>query len=171
MPYWQLFYHAVWATKDREPLLTTRVAEAVYGHVLSKATGLGGVVYAIGGVEDHVHLVVAIPPSVAVARFIGQVKGVSSAQANSSGVCDSRFSWQASYGVFSFDAKRVPNYVSYVKRQIEHHRADTTIPILERTRLETASPHVVREPQGDYAAAQDTWRAELNPIGASLPAD
>jgi len=51
MPYWQLFYHAVWATKDREPLLTTCVAEAVYGHVLSKATGLGGVVYAIGGVR------------------------------------------------------------------------------------------------------------------------
>ena len=72
MPYWQLFYHLVWATKHREPLLTPRVAKVIHEYLLTKATGLGGTVYALGGTEDHVRMVVAIPPSVSVARFVGQ---------------------------------------------------------------------------------------------------
>ena len=68
MSYWQLFYHLVWSTKNRQPLLTPLVEKHIYGYLTSKATGLKGVVYTIGGTTDHVHMVVAIPPAISVSK-------------------------------------------------------------------------------------------------------
>jgi REP element-mobilizing transposase RayT len=47
MPYWQLFYHIVWSTKDREPLLTPDVEPIIHGFLRSKAIGLEAVVFAL----------------------------------------------------------------------------------------------------------------------------
>ncbi|MGD8245733.1 MAG: IS200/IS605 family transposase [Anaerolineae bacterium] len=161
MPYWQLFYHLIWSTKNRQPLLTSSVEKQIYGYLTGKATGLKGVVYAIGGTSDHVHLVVSIPPAVSVAKFVGQVKGVASTRFNKSGVSSTHFEWQSEYGAFSFDAKRLPNYIGYVERQKEHHREGSTIPVLERTASENVGPRLLRERASSYATGPDTWRAEL----------
>ena len=132
MPYWQLFYHIVWSTKNREPLLTPDLEPTVYELVRRKASGLEATVFAINGTTDHVHMVVAIPPKVAVAKFVGQVKAVASTRVNQSHSVLQPFAWQDEYGVFSFDKKRLPHYVGYVERQKEHHALGTTIPVLER---------------------------------------
>jgi putative transposase len=133
MSHWQLVYHAVWSTKERKPLITPDMEQIIYGFMRAKACELGGVVFAINGVADHVHMVVAIPPSISVADFIGQVKGVTSAKYNSRlGEGMSRLQWQGEYGVFSFDAKRLPGIVAYVENQKEHHAKSTLIQPLER---------------------------------------
>ncbi len=164
MPYWQLFYHLVWSTKDWQPLLTPLVEPHIYGFATSKAVGLKGVVYTIGGTVDHLHVVVSIPPSIPVSKFVGQIKGVASTKFNKSGISDVRFEWQAEYGAFSFDAKRLPNYVAYVERQKEHHAAGTTIPILERMASEDVGPRLVREATSFYALEMDSWREELTKL-------
>src|SRR5262245_49816187 len=133
MPYWQLFYHLIWATKHREPLMTPAVASEIYGFLRSKAIGLGATVFAVNGVADHVHLIVAIPPKIAVATLVGQIKGVASAKANKAGLTRTPFYWQEEYGAFSFDGKRLPNFIAYVERQQQHHADHTTIRVLERT--------------------------------------
>jgi len=161
MPYWQLFYHLVWSTKNRQPLLTSSVERHIHGYLASKAVGLNGVVYAIGGTVDHIHMVVSIPPAISVSKFVGQVKGVASTRFNKSGVSDVRFEWQNEYGAFSFDAKRLPNYVAYAGRQKEHHAECTTIPILERMASENVGPRLVRETASSYLIEPDDWRAEL----------
>jgi putative transposase len=161
MPYWQLFYHLVWSTKNRQPLLTPQVEKHIHGYLTSKAVGLKGVVYVIGGTVDHVHIVVAIPPAISVAKFVGQVKGVASTRFNKSGLSDVRFEWQAEYGAFSFDAKRLPNYAAYVRRQKEHHAEGTIIPVLERMTAKNVGPRLVREDALPYAVETDGWRAEL----------
>ena len=132
MPYCKLFYHMVWATKSREPLLTPEVEPLVHDFLRSKASGLGAVVYALNGIPDHVHLVVSLPPTIAVATFIGQVKAVASTKINKSHVTPQPFSWQDEYGAFSFEAQRLRHYVDYVSRQKEHHAERTLIPALER---------------------------------------
>jgi len=109
MPYWQLLYHLVWSTKDRQPLLTPQVEKRIHGYLTSKAVGLKGVVHAIGGTIDHVDMVVAIPPAISVSKFVGQIKGAVSTRFNKLGISDVRFKWQDEYGAFSFDAKRLPN--------------------------------------------------------------
>ena len=125
MAYCQLFYHAVWATKDRQPLITAEIEAKVHNFIRTKALGLGAKVFAVNGMPDHVHLVATIPPTIAVSKFIGQVKGASSAKLD-------RLTWQDKYGVFSFDKKRLPEVVRYVEQQKRHHAKKTTIRALER---------------------------------------
>jgi putative transposase len=162
MPYWQLFYHIVWATKNREPLLTPDVESIIHGYLRAKAIGLGAIVFALNGVLDHVHLVVAIPPAIAVARFIGQIKAVASTKFNKSGRAEIFF-WQEEYGVFSFDGKRLPHYIAYVARQKEHHAHETTIPILERT--DDTTMRLAHESSVPYLLEETAWRKELEELG------
>jgi putative transposase len=159
MPYWQLFYHIVWATKNREPLLAPDVEPIVHGFLRSKAIGLEATMFALNGTADHVHMVAAIPPKLAVAKFIGQVKAVASTRFNKSGQSGGPLFWQEEYGVFSFDGKRLPNYIAYVEKQKEHHAANTIIPILERIRGEGVT--VIREPALPYILEEDQWRREF----------
>ncbi len=128
---------------------------------------MGGVAHTLGGTVDHVHMVVAIPPAIAVAIFVGQVKGVASARLNKPGISAVRFEWQAEYGAFSFDAKRLPNFTGYVERQKEHHDDGTIIPILERMRPDNQGPLMMREAATPYTRHQDRWRDELLQLDAS----
>lgn len=132
MPYFQLFYHLVWAVWGREPLLTSTVEPTIHALLKSKCLKLEGHVYALDGVEDHVHLVVSIPAKLAVADFVGQVKGAASAQFNKRNILGRPFLWQAEYGAFSLDAKRLPHHVAYVENQKAHHSSGTLIPVLEK---------------------------------------
>ncbi len=144
MPYWQLYYHLIWATKNRQPMLLPQFEDAIYGYLRDKAISLGAIVYAIGGIEDHIHMVVSIPPKIAVAKFIGQMKAVASIKFNRSDISDTPFFWQEEYSAFSFDKKRLPNYVAYVKNQKQHHVNQTTISILER--LDDSKVQLMDEP-------------------------
>jgi len=162
MPYWQLFYHLVWATKNREPLLVPEIEPIIYNYIRAKAIGLGATVFALNGWTDHSHLVASIPPKISVATFVGQVKGVTSAKFNQSGHPNAPFFWQDEYAAFSFDQKRLPNYVAYVERQKEHHKNHTTIPILER--MEGDGVRMARELGGLYTVNDVPWRAELEEL-------
>lgn len=159
MPYWQLFYHLVWATKRRQPLLTAEVEPIIYKQLRTKAYALEAIIFALNGIDDHVHMVVAIPPKVSVARFVGQVKGFASTQYNQREEKDSPFFWQAEYAAFSFDRKKLPNFVSYVENQKRHHAQLTTISVLER--IEGEGVRMVRESAELYALDDQRWRREL----------
>ena len=132
MPYSQLYYHIVWATKNREPLLDATVEAEIGDNIKAKASGLGGVVHALNGMPDHVHLVVSIPARISVAKFVGQVKGSASSRHNRLQRDGPMLYWQGEYAVFSLDRKRLPYHVRYVERQKQHHAEETTIGILER---------------------------------------
>lgn len=162
MPYYQLFYHLVWATKNREPLLTPEVEPIIHNYLRTKAVGLGAIVFALNGVEDHVHIVASIPPKMAVATFIGQIKAVASTKFNKSYRDHPSFFWQTEYGAFSFDGKRLPNYIAYVQRQKEHHENNKTIPILERTTGEGVK--LLREDDVGYAIEDELWRREMEQL-------
>ena len=160
MPYWQLFYHIVWATKNREPVLSPEIEPIIYDYLRAKAISLGAVIFALDGWHDHVHMVAAIPPSIAVAKFIGQVKAVATTKFNKSGHPRAPLYWQTEYAVFSFfDKKRLPNYIGYVKGQKEHHTNKTAIPILERTKGEGV--RLIRERDEIYMIDQTEWRKDL----------
>ena len=81
MPYYRLFYQVIWATKGRQPSITQSNRGLIYGAISSKVDALSGIIHALNGMEDHVHLVVTIPPNIAIGTFIGQVKGGASYEA------------------------------------------------------------------------------------------
>jgi putative transposase len=131
MPYWRLFYHIVWGTKNREPLIQAEFEKDLHNVIAAKASDLGALVHAVGGIEDHAHLVASVPPRISLAEFIGQVKGNSSHWINHELSLTSYFSWQSEYGVVSFGGKQLDFVVKYVKNQRQHHVDSTVISSLE----------------------------------------
>ena len=98
----------------------------LYDFIRSKAIGLGGIVYALNGTEDHVHLIVHIPRTIQLAQFIGKIKGATSAKLNKSGFGDGYFYWQTEYSAFTISEKQIPVYIKYVEHQKRHHEERTT---------------------------------------------
>lgn len=133
MPYWRLFYHFVWGTAGREPLIVPDFEERLHQAIVAKAMKLGGIVHAVGGTADHVHLAVSVPPRLPLARFIGEVKGNSSHFVNHVIRPDYQFAWQNEYGVVSFSERQLARIVRYVQNQPLHHAEGTLISLLEHT--------------------------------------
>ncbi len=133
MALWRLYFHLVWATKERRPLLIPEIEAEVYGYIIGKSHAQGVIVHCIGGVEDHVHLVVSIPPKVSIADYVKSVKGSSAHHINHGRFRDRvTLRWQGGYGVFSMGSKQVTEAIAYVRNQKEHHRNGTLIGLLEQ---------------------------------------
>ena len=133
MAYWRHYYHLVWATYQRQPVITPEVETELHGYLIGKAASFHCVTHAIGNVENHLHLVVSIVPSIAVADFVGQLKGSSSHHLNYHlPDLQHAFGWQRGYGSLTLGKKHLDDAVQYVLHQKEHHRQGTTIAALER---------------------------------------
>ena len=90
-------------------------------------------VHEIGGIENHVHLVVTIPPTLTISEWIGQLKGGASHDINEQiGERSKILQWQAGYGVVSFGTGDLPWVQAYVRDQRKHHRAQGVHDRLER---------------------------------------
>jgi putative transposase len=134
MTFWRLFYHITWATRGREMCIDNSWEDLLHNLIASKATDLGALVYAVGGVEDHVHLVASVPPRIALAKFVGQVKGNTSHFINHELNLPYEFRWQGEYGVVSFGERQLSMVIHYVKNQRSHHQEGTPIAFLEQRR-------------------------------------
>lgn len=66
---WRLYYHIVWATKERQPLITSYKETELYNDIIGKSNSLNCILHAVGGIEYHIHLVVSIPPTMAIAEL------------------------------------------------------------------------------------------------------
>jgi REP-associated tyrosine transposase len=69
------YVHIVWSTWDRLPLLSGEIERRVHRAIAAKCTELGSELVALGGVEDHVHLLIGLPATISRAQFVGAVKG------------------------------------------------------------------------------------------------
>ncbi|MFH7027728.1 MAG: IS200/IS605 family transposase [Heteroscytonema crispum UTEX LB 1556] len=133
MSLWQLYYHLVWATKQRQPLIKLDKEPELYNYIIGKSHALNCIVHAIGGMEGHIHLVVSIPPTMAISEFVKKIKGSSSYYLNHTNTATSeKFAWQEGYGVFSLGSKQLEQAVNYVKNQKIHHLQGTTNSHLEK---------------------------------------
>ncbi len=131
MSYWRLYYHFVWATREREPIITARVEERLFGYLIGKACAMNSIVHAVNAAGDHLHLVASIPPSVALSDFVARLKGSSSHDLNEA-LLNGSFAWQARYGVITFGERQLAWVVRYVREQKERHRDGAVVPALEK---------------------------------------
>jgi REP element-mobilizing transposase RayT len=123
-----VYIHAAWATWDRLPLLVGEVERAAHRALAAKCHELGAEVVALGGVEDHVHLLVKLPATLPLASLIGQIKGASShlvTHLPDDG--DRLFKWQGSYGAVSVSPQALEEVADYIAHQRAHHAACTLI--------------------------------------------
>jgi len=139
-PYTQLYLHFVWSTWDRLPLITPALREPIYRCMLEQARKHRCEVIAIGGVEDHVHVLLEFHPMARISEVVQHVKGASSHLVTQELAPGEFFKWQGAYGAFSLSKRQVPHVRRYIHHQEEHHHAGTTIPALERTSVEERRP-------------------------------
>jgi putative transposase len=129
----QIFVHIVWGTWQKQPLVTPEIERSLYRCIENEAQRLRCKVFAIGGIADHVHLVVWMPSRLALATLVKQVKGVSSTFARDQLVSGGLFKWQAGYGAFSIMPSHLDKVIAYVQNQKQHHAAGTIVAEWEET--------------------------------------
>jgi len=120
-PYTQLYVHCVWATWDRLPLIASIIETRLYPAIVSKCSELNCEVIAIGGMADHVHLLVRFPTTLTIAALLKEVKGSSSHLVTHEIAPGDFFKWQGAYGAFTINKEGVKAVATYIHRQKQHH--------------------------------------------------
>ena len=124
----EVYLHLVWATYRRLPFVTNEIESAVYRCIQNEAQQVGCEVLAIGGMPDHVHLIVKFPATIDIARLMNQIKGVSSHFIRQQLSDKEGFTWQSGYSVHSITPNQVDPVVAYVRNQKQHHAEKTLHP-------------------------------------------
>ena len=132
MTYWRLHYHLIWATHSREPTLTPERERMFYSVLYRKAEELGLKVHSAGNVEDHAHVVVSIPPKLAVADCVRHLKGASAFAINHMPGSDGQFKWQGGYAALTVGEESLEIVTQDAEKQKEHHRENKLVEVHER---------------------------------------
>jgi REP element-mobilizing transposase RayT len=114
--------HIVFSTKNREPILADDWRDELCRVLGGAANNLGCQSLLIGGVMDHVHMLVALGRTITIADAVGKIKSTSSLWINQTRGLPSPFHWQAGYGAFSVSQSNLEAVREYIRRQPEHHR-------------------------------------------------
>jgi REP element-mobilizing transposase RayT len=117
----ELYVHLVWATQGRAPAITPKIEDLLRATLIDQCRKLGCPPLAIGGIEDHVHILVSLSPTVAVAALAKQLKGASAHAIARQFAEETTLRWQAGYGAFTLRKGDLPTVRSYVLHQKEHH--------------------------------------------------
>lgn len=115
-----LLVHCVFSTKERQKLITLELETDLWAYMggIARVNKIKPI--AIGGIEDHVHILVAIPTTLDVAKAVQLIKGGSSKWFRERHI--RAFAWQQGYGAFSVSASQQSKTVSYIQNQRKHHR-------------------------------------------------
>ena len=127
----QIYLHFVWGTWDRLPLINVDNEGMIYKSIIEKCKILGSSVIELGGMPDHIHLLVRFPATVSIANFIKEVKGSTSHMVTHQGNPEEFFKWQGAYAVYSVNEREIPKLKSYIQHQKEHHEDHQTYTELE----------------------------------------
>jgi REP element-mobilizing transposase RayT len=120
-----LLYHVVFSTKQREPLIRDKWKSELYPYLGGIVRKERGTLLEAGGTADHVHLLLKLPASIAIADMLRLIKANSSKWINESEFSPGAFAWQAGYGAFSVSESQAPAVGRYIQNQVEHHRAQS----------------------------------------------
>lgn len=137
--------HVVFSTKERAPTIGPEIKDRLWSFLGGIARKNGFKALAVGGTTDHVHLLISLPATLAVANAVQLLKGGSSKWLND--IVKPRFEWQEGYGAFSVGISQENATVTYINSQEEHHRThtfeDEFLAFLRRHHIEYDSRYVL----------------------------
>jgi REP element-mobilizing transposase RayT len=145
----QLYYHFAWSTHARIALIRRDYRPALLKIVNEEAKKCGGWPIRHNAMPEHVHLLVRLPPTVAVSEFIGQVKGAASYRVNEEIRPSFNLKWQEGYGVLTLRKNELEAVSRYIDNQETHHRLGKLSDLLETTEGNEDQPSAeVAPPEG-----------------------
>jgi putative transposase len=128
----QIYYHIVFSTKNREPHLAKDGRDDLFKYIWGILRENKSHLYRINAVDDHVHFLTSLHPTVCLADLVKDVKIASSGWIKEKGAFPGFANWQNGYGAFTHSAGEKDALIEYIKRQEDHHRKITFREELER---------------------------------------
>ena len=117
----KVYVHAVFSTKDRRPFITPQIQDKLYRCIGKVCHNIDCHVHQIGGVEDHIHILMELSRTITIAKLIEVIKSSSSRWVKQQFSEYQAFSWQRGYGVFSVDSVSYDAVKLYIVNQKQHH--------------------------------------------------
>ncbi|MEN8123312.1 MAG: IS200/IS605 family transposase [Bacteroidota bacterium] len=125
--YKQIVYQLVFSTKNREKTLIKANREVLFKYIGGILKNNNCHLYRINGIEDHLHIVTSLHPSVALADLIKDIKIASSKMIKAENLFPNFMGWQDGYGAFTYQYNVINELINYVKNQEEHHKKETFV--------------------------------------------
>jgi len=119
--YLSLHYHLIFSTKERRPLIDPEWQPRLHEYLGGTVNGLKGFTQGVGGVSDHVHLLVGLKATHCLADFMRELKKASSAWVHEE-IRNRQFAWQEGYAAFTVSATARERVRRYIANQAAHHR-------------------------------------------------
>jgi putative transposase len=123
--YTALFYHIIFSTKNRVSFLMPEIEQRVWEYIGGVARKHQMIALQVGGMADHIHVLVMAPPTLAPSNIAKFLKGNSSKWIHEEFPRLSHFAWQEGYGGFTVSKSSLPIVIQYIQNQFEHHRTKT----------------------------------------------
>jgi REP element-mobilizing transposase RayT len=123
--YTQILYQIVFSTKNRERTLSKNYREELFNYIWGVLKNKKCHLYRINGVEDHVHIVTHLHPTISLSSLIKDIKVSSSLHIKEKNLCKDFTGWQEGYGAFTYSVKEKDRLIEYVKNQEEHNKTIT----------------------------------------------
>src|SRR5262245_1450140 len=120
--YTNLHYHIIFSTKNRTQWIASDIESRIWEYMAGIARKNRIKALEFGGVEDHVHLVVGMPPTMAPSKAVQLLKGGSSIWIHETFPKLAAFAWQDGYGAFTVSKSHLPDVIEYVQKQCVHRR-------------------------------------------------
>ena len=120
--YTNLFVHAVFRTKNREPFISAALRNRLFPYIGGIAKQNKFKIICIGGAKDHTHVLVSLNPNISVAKAVQLIKGGSSKWIHEMFPHLKHFAWQEGYGAFSIGISQIEDARKYIEHQERHHR-------------------------------------------------
>jgi len=117
----KIWIHAIWATKERIPLIDFSIENKLYQYISEQLRELGCPVRIINGMPDHIHCLFLLNPQKSISEVIKQIKGSSSYYMNQNDIIPEKFGWQTGYAAYSVSESGVDKVFEYIKNQKQHH--------------------------------------------------
>ena len=146
MSYTSLFYHIVFSTKQRRPLLSEELLPRVIRYIGGIIRNMDSQLLEGGGIEDHLHLAATVHPNSALADFVRTVKANSSRWIHKTFPEIGAFAWQDGYAAFTVSLSMVSRVKEYIGSQREHHKtmsfAEELVALLRKHRIHYDERHI-----------------------------
>ena len=122
MSYVSSYFHCVFSTKERRKLITPSLQQRVWPFLGGIARQNKMKAIEIGGVEDHIHILLSLSSTMPIAKAMQLIKGGSSKWIHETFPEQRLFAWQEKYGAFSVSVSQLDTIIQYIRRQEKHHR-------------------------------------------------
>ena len=115
--------HLIFSTKNRRPLISPDLAPRLFAYLAGTLRKLGCLCIKVGGVADHVHILLGLSRTLSLSKVVEEIKKSSSKWMKENGVAE--FYWQNGYGAFSVSASNEDRVATYIANQEKHHKKMT----------------------------------------------